>query len=164
MAGGLAIWIDVARDLEVAAGHAEDAARRAKRFEDSNPVDLEVAPTDRELAVAVLLHHCYGALENVLERLLRVIDGVTPSGHLSHAALIEAAATPRPDVRPAILSPQTATRMHRLRAFRHAFRHAYGQYDYLLAAENVDIAVELVASFRREITAFAEARGIKPRD
>lgn len=102
-----------------------------------------------------MLHHCYVALENALERMIKFVDGSAPTSAQYHADLVERAARAVGDVRGAIITARTASLMHKLRGFRHAFRYASVAYDYELAAENVPFAEELLPRFRSEITAFA---------
>ncbi|WP_404325741.1 ribonuclease toxin HepT-like protein [Aerophototrophica crusticola] len=49
--------------------------------------------------------------------------------------------------------------LDRLRAFRHAFRHAYTSYHYQKASENVPVAVSVVPRAKAAIIAFLESRG-----
>jgi hypothetical protein len=162
MAGNPALWADLERDLDMAATSAMAASRRAKALADpEGPLDPD-ARSDREQAVGYQLHNCYGALESVLERLINALDGSVPAGRDYHGDLVNRAAAPVGGVRPAILSPDTAALLHRLRAFRHAFRHAYAGYSYDRAVENVAIADRLVPAFRAEITSFAAAMAIAP--
>ena len=103
-----------------------------------------------------MLHNCYSAVERALERLIVAFDGGLPSGRNYHADLIERAAAPLVGVRPAVVSRRLAADLHRLRQFRHAFRNAYGDYDYTRAAENVPIAERAMTLVEIE---FAELRG-----
>jgi hypothetical protein len=89
---------------------------------------------DREIAVGQMLHNCYGAIESALERLIAAVDGTLPTGSAYYADLLRRAATPVPGVRPAMIGGELAADLDRLRRFRHAFRHAYGDYDYARAA------------------------------
>jgi hypothetical protein len=157
MAAKPALWADIQRDLQVARNHVAKAAVRARmlgRRGKSLPDDVRI---DREYAIAVMLHHAYGAMEGALERLIRAVDGDLPTGVSYHAEIIRRAATPIEGVRSAIITRSTASGLHRLRSFRHAFRHTYYDYDHARAAENVPLAVQVARSFRAELSAFAKA-------
>jgi hypothetical protein len=121
------------------------------------PGDVRI---DREYAIGAMLHNAYGAMESALERLIQAVDGDLPSGAAYHAELVRRAARAVNGVRPAIISRTTATELQRLRAFRHAFRHAYDGYDYARAAENVPLAERVTGRFRDEITRFATTIGL----
>ncbi len=75
--------------------------------------------------LAMQLHNYYTAMEKVLERILRVVDGAIPTGGSWHRELLDQAARPAPDLRPAIVDPDVAGELDRLRSFRHFFRNAY---------------------------------------
>jgi hypothetical protein len=160
MAANPALWADIARDLDAAAENAAAAVRRDRSLADPEAVTDVEARRDREVAIGVMLHNCYGALESALERLIQAMDGSLPVAPAYHSELVRRAAAPVPGLRPPMISPETASRLDRLRAFRHAFRHAYGGYDYSRAAENVQLAAGAVALFRRDIEVFAKAHGI----
>jgi hypothetical protein len=74
---------------------------------------------------AVALHHSYCAVESILVRIARHLEGAIPEGPDWHQALLHAAALDIPGVRPAILSRESVEALRRLLAFRHFFRHGY---------------------------------------
>ncbi|UEM06802.1 hypothetical protein JL101_030385 (plasmid) [Skermanella rosea] len=154
-----ALWADIGRDLDAATRYAESAARRAASLEsDSGDMDEDIRE-DREAAIGLLLHNCYGALESALERIIRAIDGALPNSSSFHSDLIRRAQVPVQGVRPAVISPETGRGLQKLRAFRHVFRHAYDGYDYSRAAENVSIAAATVPAFRQDVRDFEQAMG-----
>jgi hypothetical protein len=75
--------------------------------------------------VAWDLHHGYTAIEALLERVLRAVDGEAPAGRGAHVEIIEQARIAVPGLRPALVSEVTARGLHELRAFRHFVRHGY---------------------------------------
>lgn len=154
MAANPALWADVQRDLELARKNAVGLVARAEALERHGaelPADLR---TDRELAVGAMLHHCFGAMESSLERLIEAVDGSLPTGRNYHVELIRRAAAPVPGLRPAIISPTLAADLQQLRQYRHAFRHAYGDFDYARAAVNVPLADRATQLLASEIEAF----------
>ena len=156
MAANPALWADVRRDLEVARKNAADLLARAEALERGDtalPPDLRL---DREIAIGAMLHNCFGAMESALERLVEAVDGSLPTGRNYHLELIRRAAAPVPEVRPAIISAALAADLQQLRQYRHAFRHAYGDYDYKRAAGNVPVAARAVPALASEIRAFME--------
>ncbi|GMV43073.1 MAG: hypothetical protein AMXMBFR64_47890 [Myxococcales bacterium] len=75
--------------------------------------------------VAVALHHWYGAAESAMERVIRSFEGLPAQDSRWHQRILELSTREIPEVRPAILSPETADGLRDLLAFRHFFRHAY---------------------------------------
>jgi hypothetical protein len=160
MAANPALWADVQRDLEAARKNAADLLARAEALEQRGaelPLDLRF---DREIAIGAMLHNCFGAMESALERLIEAVDGSLPTGRNYHAELIRRAAAPVPEVRPAVISMALAGDLQQLRQYRHAFRHAYGDYDYARAAENVPIAARAVPGLATEIEEFARGMAL----
>jgi hypothetical protein len=155
-----ALWADVRRDLHAARANVETAAARAETLRDA--AMAPDARLDREYAVGLMLHNGYGAMESALERLIRAIDGDLPAGSSYHAEIIRRAAHPIAGVRPAMIGAQTAARLQKLRGFRHALRHAYDDFDYSRAAENVPVAIEAERALRTDIEAFAATVGAAP--
>ena len=74
--------------------------------------------------MAVDLDRYYTCLEATLETVIRVLDGVVPSGAEWHRALLDVASQPG-DSRPALVSPETMQALLQLLRFRHFMRHAY---------------------------------------
>jgi hypothetical protein len=157
VAANPALWTDVLRDLAVARQNAADLAMRAETLERRGGRMEPDVRRDREIAVGSMLHNCYGAIEAALERLIVAVDGSLPSGRDYHAEVIRRAATPVPDVRPAMISDALAADLQRLRQFRHVFRYASTGYDYDRAAENVPVAVRAVDLVATELGTFASA-------
>jgi hypothetical protein len=151
-----ALWADVERDIEIARRNAESLARRAESLERRGAsMDPDVR-LDRQIAVGQMLHNCYGGMESALERLVLAIDGSLPTGSAYHADLIRRATAPVPGVRSSIIGSELAADLDRLRRFR----HAYGDYDYARAAENVPIAVRAVAALIADLAGFAHLVGL----
>lgn len=89
-------------------------------------VELRTAADRSRLAQAAwALHHAYSAVEAILERIMRGVEGSLPEGPDHHKAVLDAAALTIEGVRPPLLSPATVVALHDLRAFRHFVRHAY---------------------------------------
>lgn len=88
------------------------------------PLGEEATPADAAQA-AVALHHAYCAIESILVRVARQLEGSIPEGPDWHQALLHAAGLALPGVRPALLSRGTVNALRRLLGFRHFFRHGY---------------------------------------
>lgn len=81
-------------------------------------------PEGHELyAAAMYLHQLYGAIESVIERSVRLFDGVSPSGSDWHVRLLGMASVELPGLRPVILPADDA--VDEMRRFRHRLRKRY---------------------------------------
>jgi hypothetical protein len=106
-------------------------------------------------AAATLLHHLYGAIEDIIERSIKVFDGIEPSGESSHIKMLELAAVEVPGKRPAILSTDPA--VDSLRRFRHRFRKRYAvQLDPSLLYPVVVQAVQSWPHVKAQLAVFAD--------
>lgn len=104
--------------------------------------------------LAVDLHRYFTAVENVLERVERVIGALPPVGPSWHKDLLVGASRELADARPAILSPAVIPDLEALLSFRHFFRHAYAvEFDAVrldeLAARLARVHGQVVADLHR---------------
>ncbi len=106
---------EIQSDRAALDGHLDVVASLA--LEDAGPAVLARA--------AWSLHHAYTAVESILERVARTVEGSVPEGADWHKALLDDAALEIPTTRPALLGRATVRALHDLRTFRHFVRHAY---------------------------------------
>jgi hypothetical protein len=111
---------EIADDRIAMARRASDLQEATRRL-DRDPAD----PAAMALQ-AWALHGWYSALESILERIARQIDGVVPTGDRWHRALLAQTAVAVPGLRPAVITAATRAELEELRAIRHFLRHAYG--------------------------------------
>jgi HepT-like protein len=98
----------------------------AQRLRDLDALTLDGLATAGDAAqAAVALHHAYCAIESILLRAARVLEGSTPDGPEWHQALLHASGLEIPGVRPALLSRESVKSLRRLLGFRDFFRHGY---------------------------------------
>jgi hypothetical protein len=83
------------------------------------------AGTMRALALAFQLERFYTAVEGVLARVLRTLDGDVPQGPDWHSDLLRAASVPVEGLRPAILPAEVVSDLRDLLGFRHYARQGY---------------------------------------
>ena len=95
------------------------------RVNELEHLDLSRGEPGSLAQAAVALHHGYGAVESVLERVARSVEGGLPTGRDRHVALLESMALEIEGVRPRVLSPESLRLLRGLLAFGHFFRHAY---------------------------------------
>lgn len=76
-------------------------------------------------ATALNLHSFYAGIERLLEVIADRIDREKPMGSAWHRELLQQMTADIPGVRPAVLSPETRTRLDRYRGFCHVVRNVY---------------------------------------
>jgi hypothetical protein len=79
----------------------------------------------RAAALAFQIERYYTAVEALLTRVLRQIDGDVPAGPASHQEVLRAASVALEGGRPAIVSPEAAVELRELLKFHHLARHGY---------------------------------------
>lgn len=108
---------------EIAADRGALADRTAEVRRFSAPA---AAPSpERVGALALALDRAYTALESLLERVARTLEGGAPTGDDWHRALLQNAGLEIERVRPPILGGPSLAAADELRRFRHFLRHAY---------------------------------------
>jgi hypothetical protein len=81
---------------------------------------------EQSAAAALAMERAYTALESILERVTRALEGWAPSGPDWHRQLLDGAAMSIHKVRPALMSQRSYEAADHLMRFRHFLRHAYG--------------------------------------
>jgi hypothetical protein len=137
-----ALISDIEADMTLLKKEIESIKRklsRLKKEKDPENIDSHIK------AIAGSLHSIYSGYENVIERLVRAIDGDIPVGKDYHLMLLKRALNPIKDVRPSIISIGTFRLLDELRTYRHKFRNIYL---YLLSAERIiELAQTGLSSF-----------------
>ncbi len=96
-------------------------AREALRYADGADLNAEQAA-----AAALSLERAYTAVESILERITRTLEGSVPAGSDWHRQLLDGALLAIHKVRPALLGRESHEICDTLLRFRHFLRHAYG--------------------------------------
>jgi hypothetical protein len=105
---------------------ASDRRAYLARAEELRALELRAGTSPPVLAqAAVALHHAYCAVEAILDRVARMLEGSLPGGADWYVALLETMSLDIEGVRPAVLSQSSLPLLRRLLSFRHFFRHAY---------------------------------------
>ncbi len=76
-------------------------------------------------SVALNLHGFYSGLERLFELVVRHVDRSAPTGEMWHRHLLQQVARDVADVRPAVISPNSAQALDEFRRFRHLVRNVY---------------------------------------
>jgi hypothetical protein len=138
-----ALISDIEADMSLIKKEIDSIKRklaRLKKDKDLENIDSHIK------AVAGSLHSIYSGYENIIERIVRAIDGDAPSGRDYHLMLLKRALNPVKDIRPPIISLETFRALDELRTYRHKFRNIYL---YLLSAKRVtDLARTAIDSFQ----------------
>jgi hypothetical protein len=75
---------------------------------------------------ASVFHDFYCAAENIFKRIAPTLNGGVPEGPGWHKQLLYHMSLAIPEVRPAVVSKETAGLLDEFLDFRHKFRHIYG--------------------------------------
>jgi hypothetical protein len=76
-------------------------------------------------SVALNLHGFYSGLERLFELIARHVDRVLPTGEAWHRDLLQRMVQDVADVRPAVISQDSALALDEFRRFRHLVRNVY---------------------------------------
>jgi len=90
-------------------------------------------------AIGSILHDFYVAAENIFKIIAKEIDEKLPAGDQWHRELLLQMTLSIPEIRPPLLSKNTAAKLDEFRAFRHVFRNVYG---YNLSSERIKDLVD----------------------
>ncbi len=147
-----ALIADIDADMKLIGKELDGVKRKLARLKTEK--DRENIDSHNK-AVAASLHSVYSGYENILERIIRAIDGDAPLGSQYHVLLLKRAMNAIEGVRPAVLSVETFKLLDELRTYQHKFRNIYL---YLLSTERImDLAqtgIKSFEAFERDINAF----------
>ncbi len=147
-----ALIADIKSDLTYLQKETNSIQRKLKRLEtekDYENVDSHIK------AIAGALHSIYTGCENILERIIRSIDGDIPLGKDFHSLILRRAVTKIDSIRPEIITLQAYTNLDELQACRHKFRNIY--LYVITPARIIELAHEgitLVEKFKDDIDKF----------
>lgn len=154
-----AIIADIKSDLMLLNKEKTSIERKLERLKtekDYENIDSHIK------AIAGSLHSIYTGCENILERIIRSIDGDIPLGKDYHSALLRRAVTKIENIRSAIISAETYTTLEEFRGYRHKFRNIYL---YLITPARIKELAregrELVDKFARDIENFIQSELLK---
>ena len=112
---------------------------------------------DREFyiaAAALYLHDFYNGLERLFEVIASEVDGAMPGGGAWHRELLTQMTLPLTDVRPAVLTRETAYSLDEYLRFRHIVRSVYALH---LDPERVEMLVVRLRPIYGQVQAELEA-------
>lgn len=107
--------------------------------------------------LALYLHDFYQAVEQILTRITRTLNGFDTAGESWHIDLLRLASREIEGLRPAVISESTRRNLDRYRGFRHFVRHGYDRdlmWDRMQGL--VESLPEIAASFRQDTAAFLD--------
>jgi hypothetical protein len=108
-------------------------------------------------SVALNLHGFYSGLERLFELIARHVDHDLPVSETWHRDLLQQMTQDRPDIRPGVISQESAVAIDEFRRFRHLIRNVY---TINLAPEKMEGLMEalpeLWSKLRAELLAFAD--------
>jgi hypothetical protein len=116
-------------------------------------------PEDQDLyldSAALSLHDFYAGLERVFRQIAATVDGSVPSGQEWHRELLRQMTVTLPDIRPEVLSAESAKTIEEYLSFRHVVRNVYAfEFDLERIARLVENARPSFEHVRAELLAFA---------
>lgn len=136
-------------DLEQVTSRSERALRASR-----------ASPADQDLyldAVALNLHDFYTGLERIFRHIATAVDGEVPESDEWHRKLLNQMSHEIPQVRPQVLSAETAQSLDEYLRFRHVVRNIYA---FAFDPDRIEpLVTRLPATFARvrtELLAFAD--------
>lgn len=100
-------------------------------------------------AAALSMQNFYMGVEQVFKEIAKQVDQSVPTGASSHRELLEQMALEIPDIRPAVIQPDTLARLNEYRGFRHVVIHPYG---FELYPDRIQELVEKLPVCRDSLT------------
>jgi hypothetical protein len=123
---------------------------RAGRLETGGPGYVDSA--------AYQIHNLYNAVEDLMQLVAKAFENNVTDLSRWHTQLLDRMKLAITGVRPALFQADTAVLLHKLRSFRHFFRHAYGiALDHTQVQENLRSARAVRPLLLRDIAAFLQA-------
>jgi hypothetical protein len=134
-------------DLESVIDRIIEGWQRSKRSGDDYYLD----------SVALNLHGFYSGLEHIFELIASSVDSSKPNDKEWHKTLLYQMAQEVPEVRPAVISEKSRTRLDEYRGFRHVVRNVYTfRFDPEKVEKLANKAQGLFADISPELVAFAD--------
>jgi hypothetical protein len=134
-------------DLESVIDRIKEGWQRSKKSGDDYYID----------SVALNLHGFYSGLERIFELIASSVDSRKPNGKEWHKALLYQMAQEVPQVRPAVISEKSRSRLNEFRGFRHVVRNVYTfKFDPEKVEKLANEVPSLFADISPELLAFAD--------
>ena len=108
-------------------------------------------------SAAFQIHNLYSAIEDLLKLVAKEFENHIVDMSRWHRELIDRMTLEIAGVRPALLREETAVYLHKLRSFRHFFRHAYTvALDHDEVLRNLQTAEAVRPLLRRDVQTFLQ--------
>lgn len=134
-------------DLESVIDRIIEGWQRSKKSGDDYYLD----------SVALNLHGFYSGLERIFELIASSVDSSKPNDKEWHKTLLYQMAQEVPEVRPAVISEKSRTRLDEYRGFRHVVRNVYTfRFDPEKVEKLANKTQGLFADISPELVAFAD--------
>ncbi|MEZ4513444.1 MAG: hypothetical protein R3C62_16375 [Chloroflexota bacterium] len=115
------------------------------------------APLIYAESIAYQLHNLYSAIEDLMKLVAKAFENHLEDMSRWHWELIDRMTLEIAGVRPALLQKETAVYLHKLRSFRHFFRHAYTvELDRDELLRNLQTAEAVRPLLRRDVQTFLQ--------
>jgi len=107
--------------------------------------------------LALCLHDFYQAVEQILIRITRILNGFDTLSETWHVDLLRLSSLDIEGLRPAVISDTTRLELDRYRSFRHFVRHGYDRDFMWKRMQDLVLDLpEVVALFREDAESFLD--------
>jgi hypothetical protein len=107
--------------------------------------------------LALYLHDFYQAVEQILIRITKILNGCDTLGETWHVDLLRLSSLDIEGLRPAVISDTTRLELDRYRSFRHFVRHGYDRDFMWKRMQDLVLDLpEVVALFRKDTESFLD--------
>ncbi|TSA11176.1 MAG: hypothetical protein D4R73_04295 [Deltaproteobacteria bacterium] len=120
------------------------------------PADEEQKAVYEE-SLALKLHNFYTGIERIFEKIAEDINGGVPVSYDWHKRLLKTMSLEITNVRPPVISKETAKLLHEFLAFRHVVRNIYGfELDSERLSRLIEKSKEVFGRVKQEIQDFLQ--------
>ncbi|MEW6328436.1 MAG: hypothetical protein AB1487_12750 [Thermodesulfobacteriota bacterium] len=123
----------------------------------------KVIPADEEHkavyeeSLALKLHNFYTGIERIFEKIAEDVNGGVPASYDWHKRLLKTMSLEITDVRPPVISKETAKLLHEFLAFRHVVRNIYGfELDSERLTRLIEKSKEVFGRFKQDLQDFLQ--------
>lgn len=120
------------------------------------PADEEQKAVYEE-SLALKLHNFYTGIERIFEKIAEDINGGVPGSYDWHKRLLKTMSLEITNVRPPVISKETANLLHEFLAFRHVVRNIYGfELDSERLSRLIEKSKEVFGRFKQDLQDFLQ--------
>lgn len=143
----IVLTVDIQAQMALIKGIYEKLVIRSQRLQPDDEIVLE--------SIAYQIHNLYSATEELMKIVATYFENNINDSGQWHSLLLQRMKMDIPEIRPALLSPETYSILNSLRGFPHFFRHAYGAtLEYEPLKNNLDKSLNLFSHLESDVNQF----------